>query len=431
MPQGGSFVDSFIDSFSRGQEVRRKKKEQEWAEEDRGIEQDILKHRLKELKIQDRLTARRAAAENYAAKHGTPESEIEWDGQSMKQEEIPGAGIVPGQMFDVPDKRMAPMEIPGIEELGIQGVTRQPQTMEQIMAQTMKEHRMKQLNTLQSPNRGERIFMPNPNGGPSQLIAEGQPFEFAPRNPLRSVERGTDDVEQDVFLDPETGEEVFRGSTRNRLSQRSSGRGGGNRLSPESKALLIRGFKAGRLPLAKLATSLDGMEVLAGLEEEGVDVNRALIDQKAMSAHITKLNQGQQATILIAADSAQDQLDMLEKQLAAGDSAGADDTSKRLALSLAQLASGGTSATNTALKLSEGELKVSGWSRLIGNKNADLAAKIKRLRQNLDIRTASIKGSLIDSDAAGIPDRTAGGDEEPDFVRGPDGRPMRNPKKVQ
>lgn len=134
---------------------------------DRQMQQEVLKHQLAKLKLEDRLTARDVAKQNFDMVNGQPFDQI---AQPLQEGEVPGAGAttgIPAAMDGtVPQQRVVrPMTMPGIQELGIGDTQVTPQSMEQVLAGRMAESRRKAIETPFDLSPGQHRFAPGASGG--------------------------------------------------------------------------------------------------------------------------------------------------------------------------------------------------------------------------------------------------------------------------
>lgn len=398
----GSFVQNFLAALMQAKDYAFLNKRRQWEEEDRGIEKDILAHRLKDLKIQERVRARNAAIANLEALEGQPESSFPRNATDADLTRItPGLpGIVPEEGMVRP--QIPTINIPGIEELGVPGIERKPNTLEQVLAAQLAELKQKAMWTPRTVGRGGTMVIPGMAGedgiDEDGVVAQGEEYperlyRYEDYNPATGK----------TTVEMLTQEEIKNRPPATKRPPSSGGGGGANRLTPEEHEQLLKGFLDGSQPIDMIPKTTEGLRMLAGLSKAGFDTTKATADIKAFRTHLNSLNQGQQQQILIASDAALDKLAELEDLVTkAGDpsiwipgSKPMTDVSMKMrevAEALAILKAGGSAATNTSLEQAQKELE---RGPLAGMK---LLPKITRLKSSLGTRVASIKGSFIGSD---------------------------------
>ncbi len=407
------FAEEFINAFLAGQQAKAEKQDYQhrqrkmlFEEEDRGIEKEVLQHRLRELKINQRLQARKAAEENLNFMSGIPESEVTPD--------MTEGGVLPARSATGDNSiqtLLKEMELPGIEELGIAGVKRRPQTLESQLSKTMAEARIKAMTTPYNLSPGQHRQV----GGVD--IAS---LPDRPQTPIGLTNRDVKGTETTEYVLP--GDAVGRTTTRARLPSRAgAGGGGANRLSDEDRDANVQGIIAGRLP-PQVPNSNEGLRIQAGLQRAGFDLKKANQDLRATRAHYQTLNGAQQSQIRIAADIAEGALGALEDVQAAWKSGGRGIFSNaRLTLAkngglgpeaqqqakdfeaavaevqqaIAVLNSNGGNPSNAAITAAANAI----------NTGSNIEAAIKQLRKSLQYRIASVRNleAITTPDVAPIP----------------------------
>lgn len=399
----GSFTQNFIEAHAKGQAARRNKRIEDQALEDRDIEKQLLQHRLKEMKIADRLKAREVAIQNAQALEGQPEANFPQHEFGLGQPDFSGG--IPQRVTSGGGANVPRVDIPGIDELGVGGVSVQPQTLEQNLAQAMQEFRMKARNTAQSASHGERITLPSQTPGqPPEVLAEGDPIR-EPRH--RVVTRDENGVETEEWLtDAEVENQQF---TREKRPPTSI-----NAVSDDDRDAFVDGVIDGSNPADLITGMTTGEKIKLGaaFKRKNFNLSTAVTDIKAFRTYMSTLNSGQQQQVLAASDNALTQLDALEAVLDKdGDgirfpgtkqAADLEAAAKGIRELLPLIKGGGASPTNKALDEAEKELKTGLFS-------GKLKPKIAKLRENLKYRIASIKGAFVSSgQVAGPPAGTPG-----------------------
>lgn len=170
------FSENFFAGLQAGQQ--RKKTEQDFADaqEERGIQKMLLDLQMRKHKIDEAIQKRELAKGNVDLMQGQPFANLS---RPVNEGESGGydlANVTPEQ--GIPQQRVIdPVNIPGVEELGVPGVSVKPRSMEEIVgAQTQAKFRDLML-TPQKVGPGEKVMV----GG--QTLAEG-----GPKEETRSVE---------------------------------------------------------------------------------------------------------------------------------------------------------------------------------------------------------------------------------------------------
>lgn len=392
------FAQNFIEAYTRGQTSRRNKRLEQQEEEDRDTHKKILQHQLAALKIADRLKAREIAIQNANALEGQPEANFPQHEFGLGQPDFSGG--IPQRVTSGGGANVPRVDIPGVDELGVGGISVQPRTLEQNLAQAMAELRMKARNTPQSASRGERITLPSETpGGKPEVLAEGSEFR-EPRH--RVVTRDEDGVETEQWL---TDEEV---DNQEFTREKRPPTGGGNTVSDEDLETFADGVMDGTNPADLITGMATGAKIKLGaaFKRKGFNLSRAVTDIRAFRTYMATLNSGDQQKVLAASDNAIEQLDALEAVLTKdGDGVRFPDTKQAADLEAAAkgirellpiIKGGGSAPTNKALELAEKELTTGLFS-------GKLKPKVAALRDNLKYRIASIKGSFVPSDQVAGP----------------------------
>lgn len=174
--QGQSATERVSAAFERGRKRKMEQDREEQLQESRKLEQDILRHRIKAIdlqnKIEPQLKARQLQEQNYRMRQGTPGEPTNIP-QSMrdvlmqntarvKEAQIPGG--LPPQEFDVPTPgnpaqqfQHPEMDISGVEGVegfpDVPGMSLRPQTEEQVQQKSMAA----MLNKIQMEAMGKRM----------------------------------------------------------------------------------------------------------------------------------------------------------------------------------------------------------------------------------------------------------------------------------
>ncbi len=307
----GDFAERFIAGHQAGQAMLREKKRLENEEEDRDIQKTLLKHQLKEWDLEDRIKARTAAGQSFQFLDGTREADIP---QSMRDTPRPYQGnpdaiasvpetVRPGN-FETP--QFKEMTFPGIPELGIPDVAKRPDTMEQILADTMAKARIAAYSKPISIPRGGKVIMP---GGEE---IQGNAFEYAPAAPVAVTNRNKDGVEHTDYLNPRNPSEPtgIPSSTRQPLPRRPPAQTilsmyGDQMGSPRTMA---EGVVAGHTPVSAIPKNQFGTAVWNQLHEMGIDGNRLMAEQAATLQHMRTMNGDTITQVLIDADDTEKML---------------------------------------------------------------------------------------------------------------------------
>lgn len=161
-----------IRAFELGRQHRMHEQEFAQRQEDRKLEREILQHRVRELGIQEKLLARQTAIQN-----------------AQLLENQPGAPSgIPQNVRDIlplPAETPHPEQpIPGVEELGVSGISLRPRTREQTQAETMGQFLLQK--------RLEQTFAPPivaPAGASVIPRTGGPPIFTSKKEPTGDFER--------------------------------------------------------------------------------------------------------------------------------------------------------------------------------------------------------------------------------------------------
>lgn len=409
------FAESLIDALAEGQRYRANKLRMQYEEEDRGIEKEMLQHRLKQMKIDERIRARNAAVENLNMMEGQPAESFPQQPFEMSQPDFSGG--IPSHAVGGGGANVPVVDVPGIEELGVPGVQRRPNTLEDILAAQFADLKQKMMLTPRTVARGGKLVVPGLAGedgvGEDGVIAEGDEI------PEQLYDYRTRDAQGNETSERLTAKEIRSRppAVRARIPSRASGGGGGiTRATDAEIDEAVAGVASGKIPASTIPnmTSDLGIRFNSRLKKTGFDVTRAKNDQAAFSKYLQGLNSGQQQAIIASADAVTDALDVLDGVLAAqGEGALAPGTKpyadreaaiNAVIQNLAVLKSGGSSVNDKALEAAEKEIR-SGWF------GPGMIAKAKRLRQSLGYRVGSIRGAFTSSEdvTKGIPGAAPGG----------------------
>lgn len=203
------FMSQFVQGIESAQRIRKTKRQEAYEVEDRDIQKDLLQHRLRELKLQDKLRARAAAVQNLEMQSGMAQNQVpgsmleELTPQQLEGDKGPGMIATMPQTIKPAERQMRPVQIPGIEEMGIPGFERRPQTMEQILAELGARKQAEESSKVYNIARGGML-----STGSGETIANN-PYEAAPtyrsvkvRNPDGSETERVMTAEEAAALGP-------------------------------------------------------------------------------------------------------------------------------------------------------------------------------------------------------------------------------------
>lgn len=177
------FAESFIQGALAGQQVREARRRQQQEQEDRKIEQQLLQHRIRELKIQDQLRARQLALEDVKLLEG--QSEADLAASAFEPGSIggrvesagPTAGTteptLPGQVESLGGllpTLMRAVQVPGVSELGRPGLAVRPRSLEQLRALQVAQKRAEEAERLFPVGPGTTVVR-----GTGEVVARGAP----------------------------------------------------------------------------------------------------------------------------------------------------------------------------------------------------------------------------------------------------------------
>lgn len=181
------FTSQFIQGIESAQRIRKNKRQEAYEIEDRDIQKELLQHRLRELKLQDKLRARAAAVQNLEMQSGMAQNQVpgsmleELTPQQLEGDKSPGMVAtlpngIPGMVPPIKpaERQMRPVQIPGIEEMGVPGFERRPQTMEQILAELGARKQAEESGKVYNVARGGMLAT-----GSGETVARN-PYEAAP-----------------------------------------------------------------------------------------------------------------------------------------------------------------------------------------------------------------------------------------------------------
>lgn len=404
------FADEFINGVLAGQQVKGQRQDEEYRrlrlqfeQEDRGIEKELLQHRMRELKISERLQARQAAAQNLQMMSGQSQANLPEEALDPLTPRDEVAGVESEAFGEGPAQRMLrPVEIPGIEELGIPGASIRPQTMEQQLAQQMAALRLKESLEVRPVARGGSLVQ----GG--REIFHNEYEDPADKVLVPVVNRDRSGKETTTYMKRSEIPEGFQ-STRERLPQRTST---AQTASATDIADFVSGVVRGDTPATEIPISALGVKIRSELARQGFNLTRAQQEQTALRTHYSTLNTGERANLRVAADATTEALDALEElneqwkvgnwgpmswvRVTAAKAGGLGDLAKTLAgdieaavaavrENLATLKSGGSAPTNRTIAEAESALSAR-------SSPASLEATIRRLRQAVGYKRSAITG---------------------------------------
>ena len=399
------FAEEFINAYLAGQSAKENKQVHQQRQfdlqrqtEDRDIERQLLKHRITELKLQERLQARSAASQNLTALQGQSASDL----PSAQVEEAPPPPYQGGDLASqtgAPGFRPKPVQIPGIPPellggVGVPDISVRPDTKESQLADLLAQVKIKMMGeTVTTPRGGVTT-----NKGTGDVIATGQPIS----EPLVAVT--TRDAKGRESTRWVTREEAAKTTaTKERLPQRAST---AIQLSDTTLDDFVAGIKSGNTPPDAIPKSALGVRVQARLAKDGFNTARAIQDQKAVATHYQALNSGEMNNIRVAADTLDQAVNALEQvqsqwqagghgafsraavagaKLVGGDkgqlAADFESAVKDVQASLAILKSGGSTLVNSALADAQTAITT----------GSDIPSAIRRLRAATQYRVAAIR----------------------------------------
>jgi hypothetical protein len=392
-----AFADEFIQGFTTGQQNLFAKQNQKfnlWQQDvekqDREINKQVLAHKLKELKIQDAIAARNAIKDNLAQMEGTDILQARPD--QLEGDVLPSVNPVTG----VSPAHFKSMTLPGIEDLGVPSAEVRPQSLQEILANKIKEARGLEDTKIREVSRGSALA----RGG---TILDVNPYVPTP-NIVKVTDRNAAGLETDRFVTEDPNAGIV--ATRARLPQRTSG-GGGSGARPSQADIDAAGdaIVAGNaVPL--IPNTGDGIKMTASIQKRhpGFSVKKSEADWRSVRAFL-QANGAKAPEIINAADDLDASLTALEQinntwdrktfgplslqtifggQTPQAKEAAAAVTNVKTALRT--LRGAGSTATNQILKQIEDTLSSS-------QSQTDLKDTIGRLRKEGQIRVNSIRNS--------------------------------------
>lgn len=400
MPEIVNFAQDFINAFTQGQQVKTRKREEQEAEEDRDIEKKLLQHRLREMKIQTQLQARTAAKENYSMLENQPENTF----RNATDEDMGRAqmGGIPGQIGPegmVPVRKPT-MQIPGVDELGVSGISMTPQTREENLAEVMTQLRMRARNMPQSASRGEVITLASDTPGqPPEVLATGQAF---PEPMVNYTTRDAQGVETTERIPQSVANE--RGpAVKQPLPRRPSTSGQvSDDVVNDNVEMIINGDSS---VLDLTGSTSNVLRIKQGLKNAGFDLKRMQDEERKTRAKLQLSTRGDIIKISTVADGAAAALEEIKTANASNDKATLDAAIAGFKSNVASLINltGGSDAVNKDL------INISDFfSRSLFSSPID--SQILMAEKALTYRTAGIKAALAGLEKVGWEpnDATAG-----------------------
>lgn len=303
------FADKFIEGYSAGQQAKQQKLDtqkserlEQFAQEDRDIEKQLLQHRLRELKIGEKIKAREAARENYGFLEGRPESELFTPSETGTAE--PGS-VTQMNAAGVPSTGMRKsVTIPGIEELGIGAQTGQPLSMEEQLQALFAQKTIEAQTKPWEANVPEGGTFVRGVGNDITSTIKGDPKLVAYTTRDASGKQKTEYITEE--------ERTRRGpAIMERLPSRAST---AMTTSGEDIGEIIEGIRRGDRPADTSGyRGVDRTRIDAGLLKSGFSITKAINDQKALQQHYANLNSDQFSALRAAADATETAITELEK----------------------------------------------------------------------------------------------------------------------
>jgi len=321
--------------------------------------------------------------------------------ESQLTPEMMQGGVLPARSATAPDSMqnvMASVNIPGVEELGVGGYSRSPQTLEQQLKDFAARKQIEAYYTPYTQTAGRGSVSQRVSGGQVISRLEGDPIS----EPLVAItDRDASGKETTRYVTRE--EAQTQTGNRERLPQRASAAsiGSDEDLQAEADAVYI-GNRSADLTGLKGG---DRLRIESILSRRGFNIQRAVNDERAIRAHYSSINSDGVNQLRIAADTAESALDELERINEVWKSSGRGPLSKaavkiariipaysqlandfdqavsEVQTAIAQVKSGGSSVTNHAL---EDAVKAI-------NTGSNIGPAITRLRTALKYRAAAIR----------------------------------------
>jgi hypothetical protein len=146
MPQVIDASDPIIRSFLAGRQFKFQQEQQVRDQEDRKLEQDVLKHRLAEMKVTERVNRWKVQREAAAAQSGQDESNYPLDAfnfttglqPTAPNEVAPGISL-PGTTEVQTRETLKPITVAGVPEAGLGPLNVPQQTQQQGLAQALAD----------------------------------------------------------------------------------------------------------------------------------------------------------------------------------------------------------------------------------------------------------------------------------------------------
>lgn len=419
------FMQQFLEGYQTGLSTLARKRQLEYEKEDREIEKQLLQHRLRELKIQERVQARQAAAQNLDFMSGIDENEIPESMTELKPyggserrvdpnalASIPGS-ITPG---DYDQRTIREIELPGIEEFGVPSVKRRPETLQQQLANQFIRLRMQALGTPRELSAGETAVLPLTG----EVLGRGEPrFE----RPIIRTVRDAKGNEIDIAIDPRTLTPISDKpvATRAPRPQRPSTTVVlGQENEEEIADMIIRGDRPPKLP-----QTAQGLRIEALLGKRGFNLRAASQDYEIALARAKKTDSAARQAMIDAANQAESALTELE---AVSEEWGSSGFGSGIALSMLKMAGSQeqkelANRYETAVKNAQAAVaRVQAGGRAPTNKlledaakqldpsksHASLKAVISQLKKSLPVRTSAIRSAVTDAGDSGAGDSGGG-----------------------
>lgn len=138
----GSFAERLIRAHQMGVAERQAEEDRQRAQEDRKLQQQVLKHQIDRLKLQDALENRAAAMDQFKMLQGQPAQEVPVSAPQATSMPYPGQvgeGPSMGGGTGTVATTLPKVTVPGIEEIGLPSVQLQPQSLQQLLQQRQEE----------------------------------------------------------------------------------------------------------------------------------------------------------------------------------------------------------------------------------------------------------------------------------------------------
>lgn len=458
-----SYLDKIIEAHQRTQQLQIEA-------ETRKLQQQILKHSVDRLKIQDQLENRKAALETAAMLQGQPAPEVQTTAPEATSMPYPGQ-IGPGpSLGGGPQTTVGALPlipIPGVtgEGINIPSVSIRPQSQQQQDAQTMQQLltklKIQALEPYTLAEGGQRVT-PSLTGGPASVVENPKTAtlpalvqgaratipgydDLSPEAKLKAIGAYATAAKGEPTITPHTvttEKGVFQWNPQTNAFDIYIG----PRPQPASSAApattdakdIAGAIISGIQPPTLTGLYRNAGPVRAELARQGYDLTTATKDWQAVQKHLATLNGQQQERLRQAITFTSDSLDIISdlysqwkkvagvsgfkvlnkgalaasKQLPGEAGAVASNLEAQindLTSELATVYKGGNASTDEGLRLAAANLKAD-WNETTFTRALD------QIRKNLTIR----KNSILNSQPVGVSSKEPA-PTQPQTLVGPNG----------